>query len=66
MLVAAFGFVLHYLLDEEVVAGHALVTALLPALALNVALAIPVHALVRRVIGETQRGDVAPEVEVLV
>ncbi|HKX47445.1 MAG TPA: rod shape-determining protein MreD [Gaiellaceae bacterium] len=65
ILAGAFGYVLHYLLDEEVVASHALVTALLPALLLNVALALPVHALVRRVIGEGQR-ELAPEVEVLV
>jgi rod shape-determining protein MreD len=66
VLVGAFGFVLHYLLDEEVVAGHALVSALIPALVLNVALALPVHALVRAIVGETPRGEVAPEVEVLV
>jgi len=66
VLVAAFGYVLHYLLDENVVAGHALVTALLPAFVLNVALALPVHALVRRIVGEAHRGDVAQEVEVLV
>ena len=66
VLVGAFGFVLHYLLDEEVVAGHALVSALIPALVLNVALALPVHALVRAIVGETPRAEVAPEVEVLV
>jgi len=66
VLAATFGFVLHYLLDEEVAAGHALVTALVPAFALNVALALPVHALVRAIVGEAPRADVAPEVEVLV
>jgi rod shape-determining protein MreD len=66
VLVGAFGFLLHYLLDEEVVAGHALVTALIPALVLNVALALPVHALVRATVGEAPRVEVAPEVEVLV
>ena len=66
VLAGAFGYVLHYLLDEEVVAGHALVTALLPAFLLNVALALPVHALVRRIVGEGQRTEVAQEVEVLV
>jgi rod shape-determining protein MreD len=64
-LALAFGFVLHYLLDEEVVAGHVL-TALVPAFVLNVALALPVHALVRAIVGETPRGETAPEVEVLV
>ena len=65
VLAGAFGYLLHYLLDVEVVASHALVTALLPAFLLNVALALPVHALVRRLVGEGQR-ELAPEVEVLV
>jgi rod shape-determining protein MreD len=65
VLAGAFGFVLHYLLDEEVVAGHALVTALVPALVLNVVLALPVHALVRAIVGPSQAAA-APEVEVLV
>jgi rod shape-determining protein MreD len=64
VLAGAFGYVLHYLLDEEVVASHALVNALVPAVALNVALALPVHALVRKIVGEGQR-DLVPEVEVL-
>ena len=66
VLAGAFGYVLHYLLDEQVVASHALLTALVPAFLLNVALALPVHALVRAVVGEGQREDAAPEVEVLV
>ena len=66
VLAGAFGFVLYYLLDEDVVAGHALVTALIPALVLNVALALPVHALVRAIVGEAPRSEIAPEVEVLV
>lgn len=66
VLAAAFGYVLHYLLGEDVVAGHALVTALIPAVLLNIALAMPVHAFVRRIVGEAQRPDAAPEVEVLV
>ena len=66
VLAGAFGYVLHYLLDDEVVAGHALVTALLPAFLLNVALALPVHALVRKIVGEGQRAELAQEVEVLV
>jgi rod shape-determining protein MreD len=64
VLAGMFGYVLHYLLDEEVVASHALVNALVPAVALNVALALPVHALVRKIVGEGQR-DLVPEVEVL-
>jgi rod shape-determining protein MreD len=66
VLAGAFGFVLYYLLDEEVVAGHALVSALVPAFVLNVALALPVHALVRAIVGETPPSEVAAEVEVLV
>jgi rod shape-determining protein MreD len=65
LLAGGFGYVLHYLLDEEVVASHALVTALAPAFVLNLALALPVHALLRRIVGEGEREDVAPEVEVL-
>jgi rod shape-determining protein MreD len=66
VLAGVFGYVLHYLLDQEVVAGHALVTALLPAFLLNLALALPVHALVRVIVGEGERGEAASEVEVLV
>jgi hypothetical protein len=48
-----------------VVASHALLTALVPALLLNVALALPVYALVRAFVGEGQREEAVPEVEVL-
>ncbi len=65
VLAAAFGYVLHYLLDEDVVAQHALVTALAPAFVLNLVLAIPVNALVRAIVGEGDREPAAPEVEVL-
>jgi len=65
VLAGAFGYVLHYLLDEEVVAVHALVTALAPAFVWNVLLALPVHALVRALVGEGERVELAPEVEVL-
>lgn len=66
LLAGLFGFVLHYLLGEEVVARHALVTALLPAFVLNFALALPVYALVRRAVGEGARIEPSPEIEVLV
>lgn len=66
VLAGLFGFVLHYMLGEEVVARHALVTALLPALAWNLVLALPVHALVRGTVGEGVRAEPSPEVEVLV
>jgi rod shape-determining protein MreD len=65
LLVAAFGFVLYYLLDEEVVAQQALVTALAPAFVLNLLLALPVYALIRGIVGEGEREDLAPEMEVL-
>jgi hypothetical protein len=65
VLAGAFGYVLHYLLDAEVVAGTVLVTGLVPAFFLNLLLALPVYVLVRRLVGEAQR-ELAPEVEVLV
>ena len=65
VLAGTFGYVLYYLLDEDVVAGHALVTALAPAFVLNVVLALPVHALVRRIVGEGVREEAAHEVELL-
>ena len=65
LLAGAFGYVLHYLLDEEVVARHALVTALAPAFVLNLVLALPVHALTRRIVSEELRAEPSAEVEVL-
>ena len=65
LLAGLFGYVLHYMLGDEVVARHALVTALMPAFVLNLALALPLHALVRRVVGEGERDEPSPEVEVL-
>jgi rod shape-determining protein MreD len=66
LLAGAFGYVLQYLLDEEVVAQHALVTALAPAFVVNLLLALPVHRLVRAVVGEEVRAEPLPEVEVVV
>jgi rod shape-determining protein MreD len=65
-LAAIFGFALHYMLGDEVVARYALVTALLPALVLNLALALPVHALVRRIVGIAGTAERLTEVEVVV
>lgn len=65
VLAGLFGFVLHYLLGEAVVARHSLVTALVPALVLNVVLAVPVHRLVRSVVGEAERLETVADVEVL-
>ena len=66
VLVALFGFVLHYMLGEDVVARHALVTALLPALVANVLLAFPVHRLLRAAVGEGEAVEAAPDVEVMI
>jgi rod shape-determining protein MreD len=66
VLAAALGFTLHFLLGEDVVARHALVTALVPAVALNVLLALPVFALVRALVGERLEIERAPEVELVV
>ncbi len=66
LLAGLFGYVLHYLLGEEIVAHHALVTTLLPAFVLNLALALPVHFFVRRAVGEGERVASSPDVEVLV
>jgi rod shape-determining protein MreD len=65
-LAAFFAFVLHYLLGEEVVARDALVTSLAPMLVLNLALALPVYALLRRLVHERLDMEPAREVEVVV
>ena len=66
VLAGVFGFTLHYLLGEEVVARQALVNALLPALALNLILAVPVYRLVRRTVGERLALEPSAEVELVV
>ena len=66
VLAALFGFALHYMLGDEVVARYALVTALVPALVMNLILALPVHALVRRVVGSPGTAERLSEVEVVV
>jgi rod shape-determining protein MreD len=65
LLAGAFGYVLYYLLDVEVVARHALVTALASAFVMNLILALPVHRLTRAIVGEEVRVESSPEVEVL-
>lgn len=65
VLAGVFGYVLHYLLDEDVVVRHALVTALLPAFVLNLVLALPVYRLTRAIVGEELRAEPSAEVEVL-
>jgi len=66
VLAGVFGFTLHYLLGEAVVARHALFTALVPALVVNLVLAYPIHALVRATVGERTTLEPSAEVEVVV
>jgi rod shape-determining protein MreD len=66
LLAAFFAFVLHYLLGDEVVARHALVTVLVPTLVANLVLALPVHALVRATVHEHDGLGPSREVEVVV
>ena len=66
VLAGIFAFVLHYMLGDDVVARHALVTALVPALVLNLLLAYPVHALVRATVHEGETAETSREVEILV
>lgn len=65
-LAALFAFAVHYMLGEDVVARYALVTTLVPALLANLVLALPVCALVRRIVGTPSGGPRLAEVEVLV
>lgn len=65
-LAALFAFALHYMLGDEVVARYALVTSLLPSLVLNLVLALPLYALVRRVVGVSEGTERLSEVEVVV
>jgi len=66
VLAGVFAFALHYMLGEAVVARHALVTALVPAVIMNLALALPLHALVRATVREPPAAERPPEVEVVV
>ena len=52
--VAVGGFALHFMLGEDVWARHALFETLLPALVLNVALALPVYGACRALIPPTE------------
>lgn len=65
-LAALFAFAVHYMLGEDVVAQYALVTTLAPAVLMNLVLALPVCALVRRLVGAPSGGQRLSEVEVLV
>ncbi|MDQ3670990.1 MAG: rod shape-determining protein MreD [Actinomycetota bacterium] len=66
VLAGIFGFVLHYMLGVHVVAEHALLTALAPALLLNLVLAMPVYTLIHASVHDPERLDRSQEIEVLV
>jgi rod shape-determining protein MreD len=66
VLAAAFAFVLHWMLGEDVVARHAFLTVLVPTLLANLVLAYPVYLLVRAAVRERVALEPAAEVEVLV
>ncbi|GIU94112.1 MAG: hypothetical protein KatS3mg012_0569 [Gaiellaceae bacterium] len=65
ILAAVFATFLRVLLGEEVVAEHALVGALVPALVLNLALALPVSSLLRTVVRPRSESPSAAEVELV-
>jgi rod shape-determining protein MreD len=65
VLAGFFAFSLHYMLGDEVVARRALFTALWPAVVLNLVIAVPVHALVRAIVGERVVFQRVSEVELV-
>jgi rod shape-determining protein MreD len=66
VLAAAFEFVLHWMLGEDVVARQVFLTVLVPTLLANLVLAYPVYLLVRSAVHERLALEPAAEVEVLV
>jgi rod shape-determining protein MreD len=66
VIAGLFGFVLHYMLGEDVDARHSLLTALVPALVLNLLLALPVHRVLRAIVGEGEVVETGSDVEVVV
>jgi hypothetical protein len=63
ILVAIFGFALHFLIGEEVSARR-VVETMLPTVALNLLLAAPVFALCRRLLRPFALSDRTAEVQV--
>jgi rod shape-determining protein MreD len=57
ILVAYAGFGLHFLLGDDVSARRALLETLVPGVALNLLLAVPVFALVRAVLRRVSPND---------
>ncbi len=66
LLAAVFAFLLHYLLGEDVVARHVLVSVLVPTFVANLVLAYPVYLLVRAAVHERETPEPAQKVEVFV
>ena len=66
IVAGGFAFGLQFMLGEEVVARHTLVSVLVPTLLANLALAYPVYMLVRAAVHEGITASPAEEVEVLV
>jgi rod shape-determining protein MreD len=66
LLVGLGSFAIYFLLGESVSAREALVTTLLPGLALNLVLGGPIYALCRRFVGFPQPKPRAEEVEIVV
>lgn len=65
VLVTLFGYVLHFLLGESVSAHRAFLEALVPSVALNLLVAVPVIALVGRAVGRGDRPERVQEVRLL-
>lgn len=65
ILVAGFGYGLHFLIGEEVSARRALFETLLPGLGLNLLLAAPVFALCRKLLRPLELSDRTAEVRLL-
>jgi rod shape-determining protein MreD len=64
--VGVAGYLLHFMLGQDVSARLALVTALVPAVILNLLLCVPVHALCRALVGPAEPMRRAREVELYV
>ncbi|MBA2740608.1 MAG: rod shape-determining protein MreD [Actinobacteria bacterium] len=65
VLAGFFAFALHYMLGDSVVVRHALFTTLWPAVLLNLIVAVPVHALVRTLVGKRTTFQPAGQVELV-
>lgn len=66
VLAGLFGYLLHFMLGEDVSARHALVAAVPPALVLNLVLCVPVYALCRSLLRSGNPPQRAREVELYV